>query len=125
LQEVSFEAKYLGGYTKVSKPEDVHLIVASDKLEIPELKLAIPYSQMSSINLVPSRIPLSIVIPFIGSRRLKDIPMYLILNYSDETGAKRHITLDVDMLNEFQAVMHERVEALRTRTRTETEKNAE
>lgn len=125
MQEVGFIARYLGGYKAKPKPQDVHVIVDSDRLWIPELELAIPYNRMSGVDLVPQKTPWSILIPFYGARQLKDAKMYTILNCKDENGAKYHITLDVELPNEFQAAMRQRVEALKAQTTSEAKKKPE
>jgi len=124
-QEVSYEAKYLGGYEKNPKPQDVHLIATSDKLEAPEIQLTIPYERLSGVQLVPQRIPLSTMIPFIGTRRVAEAKMYMLLSYRDEKGSKHYVTFDVDLLNEFHATLRERVTAFRARARGEAQKPPE
>jgi hypothetical protein len=122
---VSYEAKYLGGYEKNPKPQDVHLIATPDKLEVPEIQLTIPYERLSGAQLVPQRIPLSAMIPFIGARRVAQAKTYMLLSYRDEKGSKQYVTFDVDLINEFNAALRERVIAFRARARGEAQKPPE
>jgi len=91
------KAKYIGGYGAFPEPKDVKLQTYPDLLEVPELGLTIPYSQLQNVQtmteekLKASRIFLVGILAFAWKKRTP----YLVLTFTDEAGIEQNPVFDV------------------------------
>ena len=52
IASTTYKAKYLGGHSAFSNGKAVHFVLTSKHIEIPEMKLMIPYNRVENAQLV-------------------------------------------------------------------------
>jgi hypothetical protein len=108
---IKFSAKYIGGYAPYPQPKDVTLQTCPDRLEVPELGLAIPYNQLRNVQsmteerLKASRLFLVGIFAFAWKKRTP----YLVITFADEVGIEQNPVFDVAAISAVQPSLYQQM----------------
>jgi hypothetical protein len=112
----TFRATYIGGHGAYPKPKAVKLLTYSDRLEVPELRLTIPYNKLQNVQsmteekLKASRIFLVGLFAFAWKKR-KD---YLVITFTDEIDVEQNPVFDVAGISAIQPLLYQQMVKAKT-----------
>ena len=105
--------KYMGGHGNFPKSCEVHIKLTGNTIEIPELKLNIPYDKINAVNIKTEKEVMDLVYNFaligIWAFAGNYEHNYLLLRYTDEVPMEQTLVFDGNDVLDLQPMIYKKI----------------
>jgi hypothetical protein len=96
VKSISHKAKYLGGHSLFPKAKAISLVLTKKSIEIPEMKLTIPFNRLENVQLVKEEKLASSLMIFPWMK----IKKFVMLTFEDKNNYEESLFLDIEKSEE-------------------------
>ena len=96
VPSIEYKAKYLGGHSLFPKSKIIHLVINQKSIEIPEMKLTIPFNRLENVQLVKEEKLASSLMIFPWMK----IKKFVMFTFEDKNNYEESMFFDIEKSEE-------------------------